>query len=98
MKRRIIGQCNQADFASMEHLASEISKGRELDTSTLNRKEILACRFAIMCRDKGIPWKLLRSAVREVLFWGDGDQVKEMQVKFFPKPKEVGKFQEKWHG
>jgi hypothetical protein len=96
--RRIIGQCNQATFSSLEHLARVIEEGFELDTSTLSRSQNLACQFCIMCRDKGIPWKLLRSAIREVLFWGEYDDAETIEIKFLQKPKSVGEFRSKWNG
>lgn len=96
---RIIGQCNQADFAEIEHLVDSIINPEDLDTSTLKRKQIFAFLFTNEARRKGISWKLLRSVVQEVLFWGEGDYVRDIEIKFMRdarKHNEILEFRRLW--
>lgn len=67
---RIIGQCNTADFKSIEHLALTLTDSEMLDVSTLNRKQRLALLVMVAFREVGIkPQETYK--VREVLFWDD---------------------------
>jgi len=97
---RVIGQCNSADFTEIEHLAHLLDKPEDLDTSTLRRKQTLAFLFAGEARKAGISWGLLRSVVKEVLFWGhEENKVEATEIKFFPdykKYKEIVEFKELW--
>ncbi|MBA7629524.1 hypothetical protein ES703_37023 [subsurface metagenome] len=100
MMRRIVGQCGQSDFSSIEHLASVLNAPEMLDTSTLTNRQKFACYFIVMTRDKDIPWQLVRSVVREVLFWGeDANKITHTEVKLArdrSKLKEVQKFRALW--
>lgn len=97
---RIIGQCNQVDFTSIEHLAAITEDPELLDVSTLNRKERLAFIFLSNALRKGISWELLRSVVQEVLFWGeDEDNVEHMEIRLKRDPlksNEIRKFKLLW--
>jgi len=79
--RRIVGQCGQADFVSIEHLAIALEKPEMLDTSTLTNRQKFAFHFLEMAQRKHISWKLLRAVVREVLFWGDDTDVSAIEIK-----------------
>jgi len=96
---RIIGQCNAADFTAIEHLVDTIKEPGDLDVSTLKHKERLALLFTDKVRKKGIGWRLLCEAVREVLFWGDGTNVHAIEVRFTRDPKrqnKVAEFRKLW--
>lgn len=44
MARRIVGQCNTADFRYLEHLSSVIARGDEVDLANLSNKQKMAVR------------------------------------------------------
>lgn len=97
---RVIGQCNSADFQDIEHLATALVKPEDLDTSTLKRKQTFAFLFVNEARKLGISFKLLRSVVKEVLFWGyEKNDVKDIEIRFIPDPKKyqaIVEFKELW--
>lgn len=96
--RRIIGQCNQSTFLSIEHLAAIVENPDQLDVNTLSNTQKFAFRFLQMAIRKGISWKMLRKVVKEVLFWGEDDgKITGIQVKFIQKlTPEVKRFKELW--
>ncbi len=97
--RRIVGQCTQVDFASIEHLAFALEKPEMLDTSTLSNRQKFAFQFLEMAQRKHISWKLLQGAVREALFWGDDTDVSAIEVKLSRDPtksKQVAEFRRLW--
>jgi len=102
-KGRIVGQCNQADFVAIEHLAEITEKPDQLDVSTLSRSQRLAFQFLQVALRRNIHWNLIREVVKEVLFWGEGDTANFMQVRFKQRVSDkvfVGKalqFQELWN-
>ena len=100
--RRVIGQCNQVDFASIEHLASITEDPEKLDTSTLKRKEKFAFLFLTVALRKKIGFGLLKSVVQEVLFWGeDEDEVMRIEVRpvrDYSKRGDVAEFKRLWYG
>lgn len=96
---RIVGQCSQTDFNSIEHLSLTLEKPELLDTSTLTRRQKFAFHFLSMAQRKNIPWSLLRAVIQLVLFWGDDDNVSAIEIKFIPDPtksKEVAEFKRRW--
>lgn len=78
---RIVGQCHQADFKGIEHLAVALENPEMLDTSTLSSRQKFAFHFIALTIEKKIPWRLL-SVVREVLFWGNDGNVSAVEIKF----------------
>ena len=97
--RRIVGQCNQADFRAIEHLAVALEKPEMLDTSTLTNRQKFAFTFLDMAQRKHISWKLLRTVVREVLFWGDDTDVSAIEIKPVrdaTKKEQVAEFRRLW--
>ena len=87
------------DFASIEHLALTLEKPEMLDTSTLTNRQKFAFQFLEMAQRKHVSWKLLKGAVREVLFWGDDTDVSAIEVKLVrdsAKSKEVAEFRRVW--
>ncbi len=80
--RRIIGQCNTADFKSIEHLALVLTSQPEmLDTSTLSRKQKLALGVIAALAEAGIKLRECYK-IREILFWNDGSA----NFRFFTVP------------
>jgi len=99
MSRRIVGQCSQADFRSIEHLAIALEKPEMLDTSTLTNRQKFAFQFLDMAQRKRISWKLLRAVVREVLFWGNDTDVSAIEIKCVRDPtkkEEVAELRRLW--
>lgn len=99
MSRRIVGQCSPADFVSIEHLAIALEKPEMLDTSTLTNRQKFAFHFLDMAQRKSITWGLVRSVVREVLFWGDDTDVSAIEIKLVRDPtrsKEAAEFRRLW--
>ena len=99
MERRIVGQCHQADFADIEHLAVTLENPEMLDTSTLTNRQKFAYHFIALTIKKKIPWKMLK-LVDEVLFWGDDKDVSAVEIKFTrdkTKYFEIIKFKELWY-
>ena len=97
--RRIVGQCNQVDFKSIEHLALTLATPEVLDTSTLTNRQKFAFLFLEMAQRKRVSWELLRRAVQEVLFWGDGTDVSAIEIKFVrdsAKSKEIAELKGLW--
>ena len=97
--RRIVGQCSQVDFASIEHLALTLQKPELLDTSTLTNRQKFAFQFLEMAQRKRISWKLLQGVIQEVLFWGDDTDVSAVEIKLVrdrAKSKEVAEFRRLW--
>ena len=99
MSRRIVGQCSQADFRSIEHLAIALEKPEMLDTSTLTNRQKFAFQFLEMAQRKRISWKLLRGVVQEVLFWGGDTDVSAIEIKCARDPmkkERVAEFKRLW--
>ena len=97
--RRIVGQCSQADFVSIEHLAIALEKPDLLDTSTLTNRQKFAFHFLEMAQRKNVSWGLVRSVVREVLFWGNDTDVEAIEVKLVrdkARSKEAAEFKRLW--
>lgn len=82
MARRILGQCDQSDFAGIEHLACMTDRAEDIDLTTLTSKQRCAFRFICIAFNKGISWDLIRQVVRQVLFWGEGDEASYISIKF----------------
>ena len=68
---KIIGQCNTADFKSIEHLALTLKNPEMLDPSTLSRKQKLALVVMAALKEAGIKFQEAYK-IREILFWDDG--------------------------
>ena len=68
---RIIGQCNTADFESIEHLALTLKNPEMLDLSTLSKKQKLALVVIAAFKEAGIKFQETYK-IREILFWDDG--------------------------
>ena len=97
--RRILGQCNQVDFANIEHLAMTLKDPEMLDTSTLTNRQKYAHHFLALTIKKKIPWKMVR-LVNEVLFWGENEKISAVEIKFIrdqSKRSEIAKFKTLWH-
>lgn len=97
---RIVRQCNHVHLAEIEHIASIADDPTKLDTSTLTKGQVTAALFASMLHRLGIPWKLVKGNVREVIFWGggDSDEVTKVEVRWLPSHNKEAraKFQELW--
>ncbi len=68
MSRKIIGQCNTADFKDLEHLSTLIHRGGQVDLTNLTNRQktaVLVLRHLQLC---GRPFKVALK-VREVLVW-----------------------------
>ena len=100
MPRRVIGQCNRIDFTNIEHLASVIDNPEQLDTSTLTSREKFAFIFLAHTGKKNIPYSLVKEVVKEVIFYGDGDMVTAIEIKFLHIPSRVSRvlyFRQLWN-
>lgn len=98
---RIVGQCNMADFAFIDHLVGSVTKAEDIDTSTLKHKQQLAILFASETHKKGIGWGFVREVVTEVLFWGDNDKIRDIEIRLTHDPKKMKKateFRRLWYG
>ncbi|GAH39310.1 unnamed protein product [marine sediment metagenome] len=100
---RIVGQCNAADFAFIDHLVGSVIKAEDIDTSSLKHKQQLALLFANETHKKGIGWGLVREVVTEVLFWGDKDKMRNIEIRLTRHPlkiRQVDEFKRLWeqHG
>lgn len=71
MARRIIGQCNTADFRYLEHLSDLIARGKEVDLTNLSNKQRMAVLVLRHLRANGVPFEVLLK-VREVIIWDMG--------------------------
>ncbi len=78
---RILGQCSQKDLDEIEHLAVALDNPEMLDTSTLTSRQKFAFHFLAVTIDKKIPYKLVRATIQEVLFWGENDTIRNLEVK-----------------
>jgi hypothetical protein len=99
--RKVIRQCNHIHLAEIEHIANIADDPTKLDTSTLTEGQMTAALFVSVLHRLGIPWKLVKGNVREVLFWSDdsaGDKVGEVEVRWLPSHNKAAraKFQELW--
>ena len=96
--RKVIRQCNHVHLAEIEHIANIADDPTKLDISTLTKGQATAALFASMLHKLDIPWKLVKGNVREVLFWGDGDKVENVEVRWLPGHNKAAraKFQELW--
>ena len=68
MSRRIIGQCNTADFKDLEHLSSLVHRGEEIYPGNLGNRQkvaVIVLRHFQLC---GMPFEVLLK-IREVLVW-----------------------------
>jgi len=68
MQRKIIGQCNFSDFKHLEHLASVIRSGEQVDLTNLTRRQQVAVQVMRHFQLCGTPTKVLFK-LREVLVW-----------------------------
>ena len=68
MSRKIIGQCNIADFRQLQHLSVLMNRGEEIDLSNLTNREKVAVNVVRHFRNCGVPFKVLLR-IREVLVW-----------------------------
>jgi len=95
---RIIGQCSQADFKDIEHLVSALERPAMLDMSTLSNRQVFAFNFYTHLYKRDIPYSLAKSVVREVLFWGETDFIKAIEIKFKQNAerREILKFKRFW--
>lgn len=99
VRRRIVGQCNQSDFRTIEHLAVTLENPEMLDTSTLTNRQKFAFHFYALTIKRKIPWKMLK-LVDEVLFWGDDKDVSAVEIKFThdqSKLPEIREFKKLWY-
>jgi len=94
--RRILGQFHHTDLTGIEHLIKVLDNPKMLDPSTLTKKQRMALNFISETKDRGIPWKLVMSVVREVLIWGTTGKPTHIEVKLYPKSEEVLKFRNLW--
>lgn len=97
--KRILGQCHQSDITFIEHLVRVAQTRKEdiLDYETLTKNQRIALLFVKEALEKGVPWKLIRNAVREVLVWeAAAGEPGSIEVKFFPKREEAQKFMKLW--
>lgn len=72
MARRIIGQCNTADFKDIEHLVSLIPRGGVFQDNLSNRQKA-AVRVIYHFEQCGVPFGILLK-LREVLVWEMADK------------------------
>ncbi len=95
---RIIGQCGPSDFKDIEHLVSALDSPDMLDMSTLTSRQVFAFNFYIRLYRKGIDYNLAKFIVRQVLFWGETDFIKAIEIKFKPNAgrDDIHKFRRKW--
>ena len=91
--RRILGQCGQADFKSVEHLIRVLKKPEMLDLSTLTSRQKFALQYYAEILHRKIPLKLLK-VVQEVLFWGEKEKATHIEVKFFRNRELINDIQE----
>lgn len=91
---RIIGQCNMADFAFIDHLVGSVTKAEDIDTSSLKHKQQLAILFASETHKKGIGWGFVREVVTEVLYWGYRDKIRNIEIRLTHDPKKIRKVTE----
>lgn len=70
--RKIIGQCNTSDFATLAHLSGLMERGEEVDLTNLTNRQKVAVRVLDHFINQNIPLKTL-SKIREVLVWDMGD-------------------------
>ena len=96
--KKVVCQCNHVHLAEIEHIANIADDPTKLDISTLTAGQVTAALFASMLHRLDIPWKLVKGNVREVLFWGDGDNVESVEVRWLPSHNKGAraKFQELW--
>jgi len=66
--RRIVGQCNTADFRHLEHLADVLAYGGEIDTSNLSNKQKMAVLVLRHFQKSNVPFKVLLK-LREIIVW-----------------------------
>lgn len=72
MGRRIIGQCNTADFSGLLHIGDLLAKGQEIHLSNLSNRQKIAVRIIDHFIKHDIPLKTL-DKIKEVLAWDMGD-------------------------
>lgn len=92
--RRIVGQCSQVDFRSLEHLGDLIGRGEEVDLTTLSKTQKAAIFVLGYAQKRELPPKLLQ-VLREVLIWGEGKMIIGFEYKFYRDPKladDIAKF------
>jgi hypothetical protein len=91
---RIICQCNKADFIEIENMAASLDDPSKFDQNALSKKQKWAFHFIIIAMKHGISWELMRSVVREVLFWGDEEAAKRLEIRFARDPAKKGEIEE----
>lgn len=68
MGRRIIGQCNTADFKDLEHLVDLVRRGEDVHMGNLSGRQkaaVMVMRHFQLC---GVHFETLMK-IREVLVW-----------------------------
>ncbi len=80
--RRIIGQCQSADFSHLAHLSGLMERGEEVYLDNLTNRQKIAVRVVGHFLKHDIPLKTL-TKIREVLVWdmGDGGAAFEYKLK-----------------
>ena len=68
MSRRIIGQCNTADFKALEHLSTLMHRGEEVDLTNLSNRQKAAVTVLHHFQLCGVPFRVALK-IREVLMW-----------------------------
>jgi len=88
MPRRIIGQCNTADFRTLEHLSDLIARGEEVDLTNLTNRQKAAVRVLAHFNLCKVPFKVLLK-IKEVLIW-DADPGTILEYKLLnPRDRET---------
>jgi hypothetical protein len=68
MSRRIIGQCNTADFKALEHLSTLMHRGEAVDLDNLSSRQKWAATVLRHLQLCGVPFEVALK-LREVLIW-----------------------------
>ncbi len=74
-QRKIIAQCNTADFKYLEHLTDKLGHGESIhqDCANFTLKQKMAVTVLHHFQDCGVPFKWLLK-LREVLIWENPDK------------------------
>ena len=68
MGRRIMGQCNTADFKDLEHLSTLMHRGEEVDLTNLSSRQKAAVMVLHHFQSCSVPFEVALK-IREVLVW-----------------------------
>lgn len=71
-QRRVIGQCNIADFRHLEHLSDIMARGEEVDLTNLTNRQKMAVRVLHHFNQCNVSFEVLLK-IKEVLIWDMGD-------------------------